>query len=298
MKPLVSIVIPVYNTEKYIRECIDSALNQTYDNVEIIAVNDGSSDGSLDILKSYDNKIKIITKENGGTASALNIGIKHMCGEWFKWLSADDLLYPSAIEDLISYANSIQNSEKCILYGNHDCINSKGDIIKQIIEPNYNNMDHMYCNIILLDHFYGNALSSLIHVSAFKKYGAFNETVKFNEDYEMWLRLCIIHGFKLIQISKTVSKYRIHENQLTQITNIKAIKHNKIMKKHILDQLDSKQRNQYEIEIKKNYKSKPIRIRFRKYIRDILISILGETMAGPIIKFYISRIKRDIIFLK
>ena len=103
----VSIIIPVYNTEKYLRECIESALNQTYKDIEIIAVNDGSNDNSLKILESFKNRIKIISKKNGGTATALNEGIKNMTGEWFKWLSADDVLYSNAIEELMKEVESI-----------------------------------------------------------------------------------------------------------------------------------------------------------------------------------------------
>ena len=76
----VSIVIPVFNAEKYLKECIDSALNQTYKDIEIIAVDDGSTDSSPEILKKYENKITTISKKNGGTASALNAGIKVMSG--------------------------------------------------------------------------------------------------------------------------------------------------------------------------------------------------------------------------
>ena len=72
----VSIIIPVYDAEKYLKECLDSAINQTYQNIEIIAVYDGFPDKSLEILKTYSNKIKIVTKESGGIGSALNAGIK------------------------------------------------------------------------------------------------------------------------------------------------------------------------------------------------------------------------------
>ena len=75
-KDKVSIVIPIYNGEKYLTSSLDSAVNQTYDNIEIIAINDGSSDNSLDILKEYEDKITILTKKNGGTGSALNTGIR------------------------------------------------------------------------------------------------------------------------------------------------------------------------------------------------------------------------------
>ena len=97
----VSIIIPVYNAEQFLDECINSTLNQTYDNIEIIAENDGSTDNSKNILEKFNSKIKIIHKINGGTASALNAGIKEMNGEWFKWLSADDVLKRNCIDVLI-----------------------------------------------------------------------------------------------------------------------------------------------------------------------------------------------------
>ena len=87
--PKVSIIIPVYNGSNYLKEAIDSALNQTYANVEVIVVNDGSNDnGKTEALaKSYGDRIKYCYKENGGVASALNYGIKTMHGQYFSWLS-------------------------------------------------------------------------------------------------------------------------------------------------------------------------------------------------------------------
>ena len=96
--PLVSIIIPVYNGENYVAEAIDSALAQTYDNIEIIVVNDGSEDRTDEICKSYGNKIRYFKKENGGTSTALNLGIKNMNGEYFSWLSHDDKYYPNKIK--------------------------------------------------------------------------------------------------------------------------------------------------------------------------------------------------------
>ena len=100
-KPLVSIVIPVYNGSNYMAEAIDSALSQTYENIEVVVVNDGSRDEgrSDDIAKSYGDKIRYFPKENGGSSSALNEGIKNMRGEWFSWLSHDDLYYKDKIKN-------------------------------------------------------------------------------------------------------------------------------------------------------------------------------------------------------
>ena len=86
----VSIIIPVFNVEKYLEECIESAINQTYPDIEIIAVNDGSTDRSLQILEKFSNKIKVISKSNKGKASAFNEGLKFASGEWIKVLDLLD----------------------------------------------------------------------------------------------------------------------------------------------------------------------------------------------------------------
>ena len=88
--PKVSIVIPVYNGEDYLAYAIDSALSQTYENKEIVVINDGSTDNTDEICKSYGDKIRYFVKKNGGVASALNLAIEKMDGEYFSWLSHDD----------------------------------------------------------------------------------------------------------------------------------------------------------------------------------------------------------------
>ena len=96
--PLVSIVIPVYNGAEYMREAIDSALAQTYKNIEVIVVNDGSKDNTDEIARSYGEKIRYFKKENGGVSTALNLAIQNMQGEYFSWLSHDDVYLPEKIE--------------------------------------------------------------------------------------------------------------------------------------------------------------------------------------------------------
>src|SRR5579862_6874144 len=98
--PLVSIVIPVYNGANYLRAAINSALAQTYKNIEVIVVNDGSrDDGQTDaIAKEYGDRVRYFSKENGGCGSALNFGIANMRGDYFSWLSHDDTYLPRKIE--------------------------------------------------------------------------------------------------------------------------------------------------------------------------------------------------------
>ena len=106
----VSVITPCYNGEKYVARFLDSLLNQTYKNLEIIFVNDGSTDDTENIVLKYKtmfekkgNDFIYINKENGGAASAINIGIKHFTGEYMVWPDSDDEYFPFAIEEMVSY---------------------------------------------------------------------------------------------------------------------------------------------------------------------------------------------------
>lgn len=99
--PKLSIIVPIYNREKYLRKCLDSVINQTLKEIEIICVNDGSTDGSLEIINEYakkDNRVKIINKENGGVASARNAGMNVATAEYYTFIDSDDLLDNDAYE--------------------------------------------------------------------------------------------------------------------------------------------------------------------------------------------------------
>jgi len=288
----VSIVIPVYNAERYLKECIESALNQTYKDIEVIAVDDGSTDGSPEILNGYSDKIKIITKENGGTASALNLGIKNMKGEWFKWLSADDILYPNAIEELISEAENHEN-KKIIFYSNYDIINSEGKVIKQFIEPNYNELTSFDFNVILLDHYIGNGTTSLIHKSTLDEYGVFDESIGFAEDYELWLRFCLIHGCRLRLVQKILAKYRIHEIQLTQSKIGESLDKAEKIRQMVLEKLKSNEQKKYKIALKEIKNKKPLPVKIRHALRDSMFRVLPKSTTDNILKLYFQKIKKD-----
>ena len=103
----ISVIIPVYNTEMFLSECLDSVLHQTFKDFEIICVNDGSSDNSASILKGYaqkDARIKVITQANQGLSAARNAGLDVVQGEWICFLDSDDMLPISAIEILYNTA--------------------------------------------------------------------------------------------------------------------------------------------------------------------------------------------------
>ena len=103
----VSIIVPVFNVEKYLRECLDSLINQTLDDIEIICVNDGSTDNSIEILQEYcakDSRIKVINKENSGYGISMNMGIESACGEYIGIVESDDFAESNMFEDLYNLA--------------------------------------------------------------------------------------------------------------------------------------------------------------------------------------------------
>lgn len=116
MNGKISIIVPVYNVEKYLKQCLDSLIHQTYRNVEIICVNDGSTDHSLDILKSYayDDRIKIVEKTNGGLSDARNAGLKHVTGEYIMFVDSDDWIDVETCEKSIE--KMIQNDVDVVMW--------------------------------------------------------------------------------------------------------------------------------------------------------------------------------------
>ena len=284
---MVSIVIPVYNAEKYLRECIESCLRQTYKNMEKIGVDDGSTDNSGKILETYAGKIKIIKKENGGTPTALNAGIKAMTGEWFKWLSADDVLYENAVETLIGEAELLgERAKSCIFYSSYDIIDKDSAVVGEFIEADYNQLDRMARNAILLDHFVGNGNTSLIHRSVFDRFGLFDETIGYKEDYEFWLRCCVLNDCDLFLVPKKLAKYRVHVMQLTKKKVRQNLDQVNKIKKMTIEKLPEEKRKVYLAELAKYQRDRPIKIRIRRKIRDLMIRVLPKDASGKIIESY------------
>jgi len=102
--PNVSVIVPVYNVEKYLRQCLDSVVNQTLKDIEIICVNDGSTDKSAEILEEYADRVTIVNQKNAGLSGARNTGIKHATGEYIGFVDSDDFVAPDFFEKLYAAA--------------------------------------------------------------------------------------------------------------------------------------------------------------------------------------------------
>ena len=113
---MVSVIVPIYNVEEYLEECLESIRNQTYTNIEVILVNDGSTDGSIEICERFcqqDNRFKLVTQENQGLSAARNRGVKESIGEYIMFVDSDDVVNENIVEVLFFYMNSDVDIVEC-----------------------------------------------------------------------------------------------------------------------------------------------------------------------------------------
>jgi len=208
--PTVSVVIPTYNRERFLPPCIDSALAQDYPAFEVVVVDDGSTDGTPKVCEAYGSKIRYFRKPNGGAASALNYGIGKMRGTWFKWLSSDDELEPGALSALVEGARS--GAE--VVYGDFAKIDPRERVIGKYHERDFHSQDDFVVG--LWWHFAGSAGAAMVQRACFDRVGLFDETLRYAEDYDWWLRAAMVHGIKFKHIPVSVARYRIHPGQITR----------------------------------------------------------------------------------
>ncbi len=218
-EPLVSIIIPVYNGSNYLREAIESAINQTYKNLEIIVVNDGSKDDGAteQIALSYGEKIRYIYKENGGVSSALNVGIKNMRGEYFSWLSHDDLYKQDKIEKQVELLRKF-GAKNTIVLCESDYINDKSNCTdkgkrKKELKLGLNTYSEVLYSLCKRGSYIG--CGFLISKKALYDAGLFDESLRYSQDAFMWLQL-FINKYDLIYTDYVGVSNRIHQKQLTQ----------------------------------------------------------------------------------
>ncbi len=203
--PLASIVIPVHNGERYLTESIDSCLNQTYANIEIIIVDDKSTDNTLNILREYerkDNRIKILPVEKqNGLGNVINIGIKESKGKYIVRMDADDIMYPTRIEKQVEY---LESNEECVAVGGQiDIIDSNSNITGSREYP-YSDKD-LRKNLLLFQPFAHPAVT--LRKSTVEEIGLYPEDMWKVEDVKLFLILSTKGEFA--NISEKVLKYRM-----------------------------------------------------------------------------------------
>ncbi len=212
-QPLISVIIPLYNCEKYIKDALDSIFKQNYPNIEVIVVNDGSTDHSLQIVEQFGKDITIIFQKNQGPASAKNTGIKQAKGSILAFLDSDDLWTDNHIQCMLPF---LENDDS------YDAV--KGQTIK------VKNFEDKSLQVGLPVSSYGNNLyqisekayyqpvmaSGLYKADIFDKIGLFDETMFQGEDID-WVNRFNSSAGKEKKINETTLLYRRHENNMTNV---------------------------------------------------------------------------------
>lgn len=213
MKPKVSVIIPVYNGEKYIRHAIQSVIDQTYPNLEILVVDDGSIDGTKDVVTNSFPSILYLRQENKGAAAARNLGIKKSTGEYIAFLDSDDVWLPQKVArqmEAIAKNPAIKIS--------HTNIKIKVDgQMRDTAYPVSHQEGRIFENLLLHT---GSVVCStlLIKKECFEKVGYFDEELRTAEDVHLFLRLAYYYDFHFLNDPLTIKVH--HDANLTNPNNV------------------------------------------------------------------------------
>jgi len=231
MTPSVSIIIPCYNGASFLREAIDSALGQTYPNKEVIVVNDGSTDESLTIMRSYGPRIMIIDQQNAGLPSARNAGINKSSGDYFAFLDADDYW---ATEFLSHMLTALEGRGAAIAYCGWQNTGLPGSSGQPYIPPDYEAMPDKLEKLVTGVRWPVHA--ALIRREILYEAGLFNPALKSCEDFALWIRAATRHP--LVLVPEVLAFYRFHDNQMTSNRKRIALSHYEVQRTYLRESPD------------------------------------------------------------
>lgn len=228
-KPLISISVPVYNAEKYLRQCLDSLVNQTLQDIEIVIVNDGSTDSSETICREYaekDSRIVLICKENGGSASARLVALQASKGKFFCACDADDWVEPDMYEKL--YEKAIETDADvvmCDYYSEYGNGQSKTSIYGKEIPPRIEQILDDALNGI----FPCSVWSKLFNREIFEKYHlSWEKGINMGEDFLMTLKI-LKHPVKIEYFAEPLYHYRRMPGENSYTNNVTLASYNQML---------------------------------------------------------------------
>lgn len=214
--PLVSIIMPVYNSERFLRSALDSLLRQTYNNFELIVVNDGSKDGSAAIIDEYaarDNRIKAFHKNNSGVVDTANFAASHATGEFIMRTDSDDVSFDNKLMDLVNCA--LNNPSAILVTGNIEVVDENEEYLYKHVIPPLN--DEIKRAMYIYNPIANGA--TMIKRSAFEEVGRYSNV--FAEDFDLWVKLFNMGEF--VATDTTLYRWRINPDGLTMSNNKKSI---------------------------------------------------------------------------
>ena len=206
---LVSVVIPAFNCEKYIAECIDSVLNQSYQDFEIIIIDDGSTDGTVKTVSGYeDDRIKLFHQEgNSGSGAARNYGVEKASGQWIAFVDADDTWLPDKLQKQLAECSSQEWSHTDLFF--------LGGIYPKDTKATAFTSKHSghILDDLLVENSIGTS-SVIIKKKTFLDFGGFNTELRALQDWDLWLRVAEKH--EICYIDEPLVYYRVHSSSVSR----------------------------------------------------------------------------------
>jgi glycosyltransferase involved in cell wall biosynthesis len=203
--PLVSIVIPCWNGEAYLAEAIASAISQTHEAIEIIVVDDGSTDKSCEIARGFPG-IEVLSQKNAGVSAARNAGLERAKGEFILFLDADDRLHSEAVRNHLA---AFGKSDATMVYGSNRIVDAQGGVIGQNTQPT---RSFTWKDVLM--GVTPTPSQAMLRRDALTRAGSFNPSVALGEDFDLYLRVThLSHGYCHGEV---VADYRLHPQQATK----------------------------------------------------------------------------------
>ncbi len=213
---IVSVIIPAYNRGRYIRQTVESVLNQTYTDIELIVIDDGSTDDTRDILEGYGDRITLLeheARQNRGQSASINLGLDRARGKYLAILDSDDYWEPDKIESQVGYLQ--RHPEVGLVYGNGTAVSGNGEFLYDIYTPGHR--EESKPEKVLVDCYFSLPSNALMRKSLLKKAGYFDETLRAGQDHDMAIRIAEIA--RLAYIDRPLFHYRRHNESISKSNN-------------------------------------------------------------------------------
>lgn len=293
--PKFSIIIPVYNVEKYIDGCLKSVMNQTYKDYEVIVVNDGTKDNSMDIVKKYD--VKVIEQKNQGLSAARNTGVKHAKGDYLIFLDSDDSWNKDLLKEL---SKSIKNNPDVVRFQIQETYENSDDV-KPFNEQSFEDKNGVEAfNMISSYHFIENAWCYAIRRDYYKKNKFSFKVGTIHEDYGL-TPLIIIKAEKVNSIEYIGYNYLQRQGSIMSSTAYEKIqKRVEDMYEHYLFLINEIDKTKLDSKVFKSYAANNILLKllelnkedYKKYSKrarkdKIVNNLLADTLARKIKKLIV-----------
>ena len=227
-RPLVSVVVPAYNVERFLAETLRSVVRQTWRELEAIVVDDGSSDGTAGIADRFaaeDARVRVIHQENRGVSSARNVGTRAATGEFLCFLDGDDVFLPDKIERQVEF---LRLSSSCDLVFS-DFYTGSVDLVTSVLDCRRPPPMPMREIFVCLNWF-GPPCSTLLRSRLQQRIGPFDETLRYSEDWDYWIRAS--RCGTMAYVPGPVATYRHHPGQATRHRDRFRAQHAQIIAKH------------------------------------------------------------------